>query len=170
MKPSFRNRKPTRLRYYDYSQNGGYFLTVCTKDKQCLFGSVVGDGVLDVPYTALSKLGQMVERRIQEMAGFYSHIRIDHYVVMPNHVHLLLIVQNRADQTSGPSGTPAPTNAVVPQFISAFKRLTNREAGISLWQRGYHDHIIRDQADYEIRWNYIETNPVRWASDELYMP
>ena len=168
MENRFPQRKSTRLKHYDYSTPGGYFLTLCAAEHRCIFGTIVGDGVLDVPHIALSDIGMIVDRRIREMSAFYSHILIDHYVVMPNHVHLLISVRERNIDIDGPSRTPAPTNEDVPLLVSALKRLTNREAGQSLWQRGYHDHILRDEADYRTRWRYIEENPARWNTDELF--
>ena len=94
---------------------------------------------------------------------------------MPNHIHLLLSVE----PTEGASGTPPPTvvnsrnnqrsNETIPQFISYLKRSTNKESGLKIWQRGYHDHVIRDSHDYQIRWKYIDNNPARWAEDEYYV-
>lgn len=63
---------------------------------------------------------------------------------------------------------PRPTNALIPQFLSSLKRYTNRKAGRALWQTGYHDHIVRDEADYQRVWSYIETNPAKWEEDLYY--
>ena len=105
------------------------------------------------------------------MIAFYPHVRIEKYVVMPNHIHLLIAIQQ------GPSGalrTPPPTSArasqVIPMFISTLKRLTNKTAGHALWQRGYYDHIIRDQLDYDTIWRYIDDNPAKWHLDQFYIP
>ena len=157
-------RKPIRLKAYDYSSNGAYFLTLCTKNKAFLFGHIVGPGVPDGPTVRLSPLGETVQHRLEEMDQTYADLHLDHYVIMPNHIHLLLVL----DAPPGPSGTPAPTNAKIPMFISTLKRLTNREAGMDLWQRSYHDHIIRNDADYLEHLQYIDTNPARWAEDEYY--
>ena len=157
-------RKTGRLTGYDYSANGSYYITVCTKDKQHILGHSVGGGVLDAPYVRLSKYGAMVRDVLLEMDTFYDDITINHYVVMPNHIHFILSICGE----SGPSRTPAPTNARLPAFLSAWKRLTNKKAGFSLWQRGYYDHIIRCEADYLRIWQYMDENPVRWTEDEYY--
>ena len=157
-------RKKGRLTGYDYSANGSYYITVCTKDKQHILGHSVGGGVLDAPYVRLSKYGAMVRDALLEMGTFYDDITIDHYVVMPNHIHFILSICGEG----GPSRTPAPTNARLPTFLSAWKRLTNKKAGFSLWQRGYCDHIIRCEADYLRIWQYMDENPVRWTEDEYY--
>ena len=82
---------------------------------------------------------------------------------MPNHLHLLIRLTGQ-----GPSGTPAPTNARLPQLISVLKRFTNQKCGFSLWQRSYHDHVIRDENDCLTHWQYIDSNPAGWAEDEYY--
>ena len=153
-----------RLTGYDYSQCGAYFLTICARDKAPLFGRIVGAGVLDGPLPALSPLGEIVRDRLEEMNRVYTDVHIAHYVIMPNHIHLLLVL----DPAQGPSGTPAPTNARVPRFVSTLKRMTDRTSGHSLWQRSYHDHIIRSDADYLDHWNYIDANPAKWSEDEYY--
>lgn len=106
----------------------------------------------------------MVRDTLLKMDTFYDDITIDHYVIMPNHVHFILSICGE----HGPSRAPAPTNARLPAFLSAWKRLTNRKAGFSLWQRGYYDHIIRNEPDYLRIRQYMEENPVRWTEDEYY--
>ena len=157
-------RKKGRLTGYDYSANGSYYITVCTRDKQHILGHSVGGGVLDAPYVRLSKYGAMVRDTLLEMGTFYDDITINHYVIMPNHVHFILSICGER----GPSRTPAPTNARLPAFLSAWKRLTNKKAGFPIWQRGYYDHVIRNEADYLRIWQYMDENPVRWTEDEYY--
>ncbi len=89
-------RKPTRLKEYDYSSPGAYFVTICTKDrKQLLSKFIVGDGVLDVPQNVLTRYGKIADKYISQMSHFYDNISVDNYVIMPNHIHLLIqIVEN----------------------------------------------------------------------------
>lgn len=158
-------RRPNRLRAYDYSQPGAYFVTVCAKDRQPFFSEIVGDGVLDAPKVRLSPWGQVVEGHIRGIHTAYPSVSIEAYVIMPNHVHLLIRVQE------GPSGTPAPTgraNETIPRVVSTLKRFSNRDCGVSLFQRGYHDHVARGQGDYDRVWEYIHTNPDKWAEDCYY--
>ncbi len=174
-------RKKVRLTGYDYSANGSYYITVCTKDKQHILGHSVGGGVLDAPYVRLSKYGTMVRDALLEMDTFYDDITIDHYVIMPNHVHFILSIcaeggpsrtpapTHKSRPGHGSSRTPTPTNARLPAFLSAWKRFTNKRAGIHLWQRGYYDHVIRNEADYQRIWQYVDENPVRWTEDEYYI-
>lgn len=160
-------RKPNRLKGYDYSQNGVYFLTLCTKDKQCLFGKVVGDGVLDVPQMILSDYGKVIENYIFQIQNTYKHILIDNYVIMPNHVHLIVMLYSD-DNVLCEKVSEAPQNAEIPRLISTLKRFVNRDIGFNVWQRSYHDHIIRNEAAYNTVWEYVENNASKWKDDCFY--
>ncbi len=163
-------RKRMRLEGFDYNQNGAYFLTLCSKDRKAMFSSIVGRGILDAPVTKLTSLGKCVENSIDYINQHSDNLKIDHYVVMPNHVHLLVSVQRLESDAAGMYGVSNrhPAEAVIPKLISSLKRYTNRACGIELWQSGYYDHIIRDERDYRVRWEYIYSNPARWAEDEYY--
>ena len=161
----FPKRKPNRLASYDYDREGVYFITICTQDRKCILSRIVGGGVLDAPDNLLTDIGKIVEKNI--LSGEYvERVSVVKYVIMPNHIHLLLVV---GANTSGTSRTPSPTNAVIPQFISAFKRFCHRESGERIFQRSYHDHIIRNEQDYLKIWEYIENNPKQWELDCFYV-
>ena len=163
------NRKPTRLKKYDYSSSGSYFVTICTKDrKELLSQIIVGDGVLDVPKNILTHFGEIADMHLSSMSGFYTNIKIDKYVIMPNHIHLLIQIFE-TEPVIGLLGTPTPTNSLISQFISTFKRFCNKEYGENIWQRSYHDHIVRGEADYKKIWEYIDTNILRWKDDCFYI-
>ena len=158
-------RKPNRLFSYDYDREGTYFLTICTQDRQCLLSKIVGDAALGVPKSELTDLGRIVEKYILS-GNRMDRITVEKYVIMPNHIHLLLLV----DMDNG--GTPraaSPTKAIIPRFIAALKRFVNQEAGSNLFQRSYHDHIIRGQQDYLKIWEYIDNNPKKWEMDCFYV-
>ena len=161
----FPKRKPTRLKGYDYSAKGAYFITICVKDREELLSKIVGDGVLDVPNNILTQYGEIADKYINKMSEFYQHIFIDKYVIMPNHIHLILSIIN---QENGTSRTPSPTSSEISKFISSFKRFCNKEYEKNIWQRSFHDHIIRDEKDYKKIWEYIDTNPLRWELDCFY--
>lgn len=165
MKEPLPRWKPLRLKDWDYSTRGLYFLTVCAKDHQPLFGRVVGGGVLDAPRVALTEAGAAIERRISVINAHYRHVQIEQYVIMPNHLHLLVLV-------SGPSRTPAPTNnranEVIPALISTLKRFVNKDCGEDLWQTRYYDHVVRDDRDLHRIQTYIDQNPAKWAEDRYY--
>ena len=139
------------------------------REKKKVFGRVVGGGVLDAPRVSPSPHGEIVIAQLEAMTNFYPDLQIEKYVVMPNHIHFIVVV------TQGPSGasrTPPPTevraNQTIPAFVSTLKRMTNRTADVQLWQRGYYDHIIRDQLDYDTIWQYIDENPAKWPHDQFY--
>ena len=167
-------RKPLRLKGYDYNTMGAYFVTVCAADRKNLFGCVVGTGVLTRPQTEhgptvqLTSYGTVVDKYIRQLHAFYEHISVDHYTIMPNHIHLLLSVS-----ADGRVGRPVPTAAaakmsMVAQFVATLKRFSNKECGRQLWQARFHDHIIRDEQDYRKISEYIQNNPARWEPDCFY--
>ena len=117
----------------------------------------------------LTAYGKIVDDVIKQMNDFYEVINVDKYVIMPNHIHMLLSVNNpNRESEGGTSRTPSPTNSVVSKFVSSFKRFCNKEYGRNIWQRSYHDHIIRDEKDYVKLWGYIDTNVIRWTDDCFY--
>ena len=155
---SLPKRKQNRLTGYDYSQPGCYFVTICSRDREHLFGCVVGADVLIGPHVQLSEVGAIVEQTISQIPS------VDKYIVMPNHVHILLRLPVA---NNGPMGTSAPTQSV-PWIVRYLKRTVTMACGKTVWQRGYHDHIIRNEADYLRIWDYIDTNPAKWREDCYY--
>lgn len=161
---SFSERKPNRLKDYDYSCEGVYFITLCSKDRKVVFSTVVGDGDLDVPKVVLKSYGEIVQRNLLYMNEIYGQFEIDNYVIMPNHIHILISVCD-----GGMSRSPSPTNDTIPSFVGTLKRFVNKEVGENIFQRSFNDHIIRNEQDYIKHYNYIENNPAKWEQDELYM-
>lgn len=168
----YTDRKRNRLNGYDYSDSGYYFITICTKDRiEILWNSGVGDGVLDVPLccaydikkVSLSVVGLVVQKHIRRIGTFYSDIKIRQYVIMPNHIHM--IVEILQIVRGGTSRTPSPTNRLIPQFVSTVKRYINKELGYNIFQRSYHDRIIRNRAEYKVFSDYIHNNPLNWEKD-----
>jgi len=159
----YKDRSHPRLKDWDYSQAGAYFVTVCSKDKAHIFSHVtVGRVAPGAPCTELTAIGRVIEKHILSCNEVYKNIFIDKYVIMPNHIHILLRI-------GAESGAPGATRPTVIQVITAIKRLSNKETGQILWQTSFYDHIIRDENDYLTRWNYIDTNPARWAEDEYFI-
>ena len=170
----FPKRKPTRAKNFDYNSSGAYFITICTKDRRPILSNIVGTGVLDCPKIELTEYGEIVEKYIKKMTLFYDNISIEKYVIMPNHVHILLLLRNheRGNLCNGQSGTPVPTNiaranSVFSRFVSTLKRFCNKECGTNIWQARSNDHIIRNQEDYARHLRYICENPSCWYYDEL---
>lgn len=160
-------RKQIRLPNYDYSQNGVYFVTICTRNREHSLSQIsVGRDDLGAPCVEcrLLSYGNIVERYIRSIPESYPGILVEKYCIMPNHVHLLLRFQNDEERRAGSS---RPTQ-LLPRVVAALKRFSNRDAEEKLWQTGYYEHIVRDDNDFLTRWKYIDQNPVRWAEDEYY--
>lgn len=160
-------RKPNRLSYYDYSSPGAYFITICTQNKLPILCSIAGGSALDAPHIQLSQTGRIVQKYI-ESGNKMPGITVDKYVIMPNHIHLILIVDKTAQYRI--SKKPSPANAAIPHFISTLKRFCHRDIGQSVFQRSYHDHVIRNEKDYLQIWEYIDNNPAKWQEDCFYAP
>ena len=158
-------RNNIRLQGYDYSATGHYFITICVRDRKNLLGTIVGDGVLDVPHCELTEIGKRIDLRIQAMNDIYDDIKTEKYIIMPNHVHMIIFVP----YNSGSSRTPTPTNEKIPAYISTLKRYTNKECGFSFWQRSYYDHIIRNDTEYQRICKYIDDNPATLCDDRYYI-
>ena len=192
-------RKPNRLKNYDYSQNGTYFITICTKNHEELFGTVVGEAIClplpqtDVPsqthvlpqthisgitadnnvYTqiTLSDIGNKIEIAINNIPKIYPDTSVDIYVIMPNHIHIILIIDNnngRTDNNNGRHGRQIASPTTVKTIIGQMKRFVSMQCGFSVWQKSFHDHIIRNQKEYYRIVKYIKNNPMRWINDCYY--
>ena len=159
---TFPQRKPNRLTEYDYSTPNAYFLTICTKNRKNLFWKNVG-AIIDRPENIpLTNLGCLVRQCIIEIPMHYPMISVDNFVVMPNHIHLLLQIHTDADGRS----LIAPTISTV---VRLMKGTVSKQAGFSVWQKGFDDHVIRNDKDYQSIWNYIQGNPGKWTEDQLYI-
>lgn len=150
-------RKPNRLAGYDYDRPGGYFVTICTKGREELLGAVVGADVLIGPEIELSPIGRIVYDVLAQMPS------MDKFVVMPNHIHAIV----RLEGEGGAMRTSPPTTSLS-MMIRYFKREVTRRCGRNIWQRTFHDHIIRNEQDRLRIWQYIDTNPAKWEEDCYY--
>lgn len=154
-------RKPTRLKEFDYSTPGSYFITICTKDRKKLLSKItVGDDALIVPQNHLSGYGLICDKYIKNMNVIYENVSVDKYIIMPNHIHLLITIHGTMKASS-------PTKNIG-SIIRSFKTMVTRETGISIFQRSYHDHIIRNEKDYQKIWQYIDANAAKWEEDCFY--
>ena len=161
----FTSRKLPRLKNFDYSQNGYYFITICTKDMQCLLSSVVGNAAPSVPQVILTDYGKILESEILKMNNIYHNIQTTHYVIMPNHIHMIIEIC----ESSG-SETPE-TCTSISDYISTLKRFCSKKTGQKIWQKSFHDHIIRNEEDLYNHMQYINENPKKWimGKDEYYV-
>ena len=156
-------RKNNRLPHFDYSTPGAYFITICTEGRIPRLGRIVGGGALDAPGVRLSEYGEVVQKYIVS-GNRIPGITVDKFVIMPNHIHLIIFV-NQTDKME----TQSPANALIPHFVSTLKRFCHRELGESFFQRSYHDHVIRNEASYLKIWQYIDNNPVLWQEDCFFV-
>lgn len=159
MKNDLPKRKPNRLKGFDYSSDGAYFITICTKNKEQILSRIVYDKTVGANIVRPSAIGKIIENDILKIEKIYPCIFVDSYVIMPNHIHLILTI----DTIRRPM--VAPTIATV---IKQFKGAVSKETGTTVWQKGFYDHIIRDDEDYNTKAQYIDTNPLTWERDELY--
>ncbi len=189
--PHLHHRRSIRLPGYDYAAAGGYFITICTQHRECLFGEVV-DGEM-----RLNEAGKMVAECWQWLSTQFPQIAIDAWVVMPNHFHGVLVITDvrrggsgtggkachgrvssvsSADAGRGGSRT-APTiqtrEKPLGRLIGAFKTVSTKRLnllrhtpGLPLWQRNYYEHVIRNEDDLNHICHYIANNPLKWAEDE----
>ena len=179
--PDKHHRRSIRLPGYDYSQTGAYFVTICAYQRQCLFGDVV-DGQM-----VLNQYGAIVEKKKKKSSIIRQEIELDEWVVMPNHFHGIVIIQNSVgknrDRIVGANGrSPLQDHASVrmkPKSLSSlmagFKSITTKKINIlrdapatPLWQRNYYEHIIRDRDAMDKIRQYIINNPVSWERDQLH--
>ena len=172
-------RKSTRLKDFDYSTNGAYFLTICTQSRECVLSEI-----LDTREIRLSEYGKIADEQIKTVQQRFPTIIIPQYVIMPNHIHLILILNEAggANTTFAPTpqtgagraakwaggASPSPT---VSDVIRVLKSQTTRlcNCGGKLFQRSFHDHIIRNEKDYMMISKYIENNPYKWEEDCFFI-
>lgn len=152
-------RKQYRLPNYDYSQNGAYFITICIKNKQPILSKiVVGTSSARPKLVQLTKIGAIVDKGIRGINQHYENVFVDNYVIMPNHIHLLIRIQNDNAQI-----TPVPT---ISRIIQQFKGYVTKQVGKPIWQEKSYDHVIRDDYDYMVRYQYIDDNPAKWINNK----
>ena len=182
------HRRSIRLKDYDYSQAGAYFVTVCTQDKECLFGEITGGEI------ELSRAGEIANGCLVEIPKHSGNVDLDTFIVMPNHMHAIIVIDNHQcrgvacnalfKNGNAKSGViyNAPTgnyfSAISPQqyslsvvirsYKSAVTRLCNRNNLMCQWQRNYYEHIIRSEIELNKIREYIINNSLNWEADENY--
>ena len=152
-------RKQNRLSSVQYNENGVYFITICTREKANLFWQV--GAAMHRPPDCLTPAGKSVKEKILRINDVYKGaVHVDNYVVMPNHIHLLLSLEK------GGRHIAAPT---ISSVVNQYKGAVSKELGVSCWQKSFHDHIVRNEADYRRIWEYIDANPGKWEEDCYYV-
>jgi putative transposase len=168
--PDIHHRCSIRLKDYDYSQAGAYFVTLCTKDRECLMGEIV-DGQMQ-----LNHYGQIAANCWEWLPRQYEYIDMDEWIIMPNHLHGILVIND--DGRKGGSRT-APTQATkrksLGRLIGAFKTVSSKQIntirktpGAVIWQRNYFERVIRNKDELRKIRDYIIGNPLTWEQDENY--
>ena len=195
--PKIHHRRSIRLKGYDYSQAGAYFITICCEDRKCRFGDIaVGASLADAQNTdaqmILNEFGQIAYDEWIKLSKRFTNFDLDVFQIMPNHIHGIIVLKNAvgatlavaqnddiaqndavADIRAGAS--PAPT---IFDIVGAYKSLvangclaifkSKNEIMGKLWQRNYYEHIIRDEQSYQTISNYIVNNPAKWTDDKFY--
>ncbi len=170
MKNELPKRKLLRLKNFDYSRPGAYFITVCTQNRRKVLSDIVG-AIHESPETKLTEYGKIVEEVIKNIPDRFT-AKIDRYVIMPNHFHLIIIITD-SEELQAIRESPLRVRSLVSNIIgyikmNASKEIHRRFGETSIWQRGFHDHVIRDRDDYEKIAKYIYENPKRWQYDCFY--
>jgi putative transposase len=190
--PSLPNRRSIRLRTFDYSQPSAYFLTICARENKSMFGRII-DGKM-----VSNALGRIVENCWREILIHFPNVELATHVIMPNHMHGIIVIrQTMTPRTTGDHGkssakdsrraqhaVPLPTHGFgapvagsIPTVVGAFKsssakqiRQVMRKPELQVWQRGYYEHVIRNDDDFRKARAYIRSNPARWAFDRESNP
>ena len=142
----FPKRKNPRINGYDYATQNYYFITICTKNKKCIFGSP----------DKLNSYGEAARNGLMQINDHFPNARVDKFTVMPNHVHAIIILCG--------GGSSLPT--IVGSYKSFVSRAVHAiDPKIVVWQTSFHDHVIRNEEGYRQIWQYIDTNSARWQED-----
>ena len=167
-------RKPTRLPAYDYSSPGAYFVTICTHDRRCLLSRITVGALHEAPAVSLNltEIGQIVKEFIETLPSRYPELALEHYVIMPNHIHLLLRIDADRALREAPLRTGESRSLLAKAIgflnMNSSKLVHQKYPRLELWQRSFHEHVIRNENDYREIWEYIEANPAKWAEDRYF--
>jgi putative transposase len=169
--PTILNRRSIRLKGHDYSQPGAYFVTICVRDRECLLGEVI-DGEI-----SLNDVGLIVVECWTWLAEQYPYVTLDESIVMPNHLHGIILIEDdircRGGSRTAPTRNATTSNKPLGQLVGAFKTISTkrinalrRTPGARFWQRNYHEHIIDGDDEMNRIRDYIAYNPLTWETDE----
>jgi len=178
-------RKSNRLKKYDYSQNGAYFITMCTANRAKILSKIrsishnVGADIIRLPivkYPSIVELlppGKIINDAMKNIPEIYTGTFIDNYVIMPNNIHMILIIENHDGQIHNGQQNgrmvSAPT-ATVSTIIGSLKRFVSKQCGKQIWQKSFHDRIIRNEREFLAISKYIDDNPINWLNDVFNNP
>ena len=149
MKENLPVRKKIRLQDYDYSEENMYFITICVKNRLQILGKIIEDNI------KLIKQGNVVKQNINKLEQIYKNIIIDEYIIMPNHIHILILVNYK-------------DSATISKIIKHLKTNISREIEYSVWQKSFYEHIIRNEKEYLKTKEYIKSNVINWRKDKYF--
>ena len=173
-KSNLPRRRATRLQDYDYCQSGFYFVTICVQHRKCIFGTMI-DGKMQ-----LNELGNIVTEYWNHIPQHFSSVEIGDYVIMPNHIHGIIALNDVGTRSPRPKNsnkelTDNTSSPSLGKIIAYFKYQSTKHInqyhntpGTRIWQRNYHDHVIRDNIDLQRLRQYIQSNPMKWELDQLH--
>lgn len=153
-------RKHIRLKTHDYAQSGVYFLTLCVREKVPMLG-ILCETETDV-FIKRSSYGESVDACVREIEKHYSHVKLRRYMLMPDHIHLLVQIRNKADIPS------EEKTASVCDIVKGLKRAVTKKIGFSIWQNSFYERIIKDREAYVSVCRYIDQNPRKWAENPIH--
>ena len=152
------SRKTLRLNAFDYSYNNAFFVTICTYNKRSILSRIRRSDPCVRPTVELSEVGLIAEKVLHKIEQTYD-ILLDEYVIMPNHIHFIIVLKN---------GSPRSATPTIPKIINAYKSIVTKEIGYPIWQRNYYEHIIRNEKEYYEIKRYIKNNIIKWEADRYY--
>lgn len=159
-------RRSIRLPGYDYSQPGAYFITICTHRRALLFGRIKETEIL------LHRAGAIVAKCWQEIPQHFPSVSLDQWIVMPNHLHGILVISDEPTGVGARHASPLPQVAAISTVIGSFKsaaakhvNAARRTPGAPVWQRNYYEHVVRNERALDRIRNYIAANPFEWSED-----
>jgi REP element-mobilizing transposase RayT len=171
--PTIHHRRSIRLKEYDYSQAGAYFITICSCNREHMFGEIVDSTMV------LNEYGKIVNTEWLKTPEMRPNIELDEFIIMPNHFHGIIIINDVRRGTMHRAPTieqfGKPTSNTIPTIIRGFKSIVTKQInimrntpGFPVWQRNYYEHIIRDDESYIRISEYIKNNPIHWDKDDYY--
>ncbi len=164
-------RKQIRLKGYDYSKPGYYFITICCLNRENYLGQIkCRGGALLHPFVELSNIGEIAAEQWHELKERYKNLILDQFVVMPNHIHGIISIANeRAEQSPAPTKTVGDIICTYKSITTKLSNKVDNSQGRVIWQRNYYEHIIRDEPELKKIREYIMTNPEKWQDDKYYI-
>ena len=156
------SRKSLRIKDYDYSQPGGYFITICTQNKYCFFGAIKQNEMI------LNAAGQMAQEEWDGLTLRFKNTSLDRSIIMPNHMHAVILVEEKDTKVNLGSIIQAYKSITTNKYIHGVRNKDWLPFSKRLWQRNYYEHIIRNDQDLELIREYIMTNPQKWEKDRFH--